>query len=300
MIQDIYKFKDRFLLYLSLERNYSDKTVYNYALDLGDFIDFLSKDAGINDISGVSPLVVRMYLSSLRRRNYSRRSISRRLAALRSFFRYLLQRDVINKSPMSAVRNPRIEKKLPLFLTEEQVEHLLSMDYGTDFKGLRDRAIIEVLYSTGARVSELVGISLYDIDISANTVRLMGKGRKERIAVLGSMARKAIDAYLPLRARLVSGDETALFVNKFGKRISVRSVETIVKQRLIQAGIWKKGLSVHSIRHSFATHLLNRGAGLRDVQEMLGHKNLITTQIYTHLTIDKMRQVYDAAHPHAH
>ncbi len=300
MIQDIHKFKDRFLLYLRLERNYSDKTVYNYSLDLGDFIDFLSDEVAIKDISDVSPLMLRMYLSSLRRRNYSRRSISRRLAALRSFFRYLVQRQLIDRNPMSAIKNPRIEKKLPLFLTEEQVEYLLSMDYGRDFKGLRDKAIMEVLYSTGARVSELVGISLYDIDMSSNTVRLMGKGRKERIAVLGSMARKAIDAYLPLRAGVVGRDETALFVNKFGKRISPRSVETIVKQRLIQAGMWKKGLSVHSIRHSFATHLLNRGAGLRDVQEMLGHKNLMTTQIYTHLTIDKMRQVYDAAHPHAH
>ncbi len=304
MSQDIIWWKDRFLLFLEIERNYSPQTVKNYAIDLQDYIDFLTDfNSSLLAVLQVPVIAVKAYLSHLRKKNYSRKTIARRLATLRSFYKYLLSRGVIESNPFSFVTNPKQEKKLPLFLTEDQVDLLLSLNYGEDFVGKRDKAIMEVLYSTGARVSELVGINIEDVDLKMGLVALFGKGRKQRMALLGRPALLALKDYLPFREKVVKDpnmlSQGALFINKSGTRLSARWVEEIVKRRLIQAGLWKRGLSVHSIRHSFATHLLNRGADLRVVQELLGHKNIMTTQIYTHLTIEKMRQIYDKSHPHA-
>ncbi len=300
MEKDLAWWKDRFLIYLRVERNYSPRTIVNYSIDIQDFLDFLSEN-GLS-LNGLlpSPVVVRSYLSSLRRRQVSPRTISRRLAGLRGFYRFLILKGQVEDNPFAMYPNPKQKRMLPQFLTEEQIDRLLGLRYSDDFQGKRDKAIIETLYSTGARVSELVGISMGDMDLQEGIVRLFGKGRKERIAVLGKYAQSAIGEYLGFREKIVQPGEEALFINKFGKRLSARSVENIVRIRLIQAGLYKSGLSVHSLRHSFATHLLNRGADLRTVQEMLGHKNISTTQIYTHLVVDKLREVYDRAHPHAY
>ncbi len=292
--------KDRFLLYLSRERNYSPQTIRSYSQDIGAFLEFLGEHRGGDFSPHLEPLHLRLFLSWLRKKGLSGSSISRRLSGLRAFYRFLQARGVVEDNPFADQPNPRQRRRLPSFLTEEQIDQLLNVDFGDDFAGRRDRAILETIYSTGCRVSELVGMSLGDLDLDSGVVRIFGKGRKERLALLGSWARKAIGDYLTVRGKVADLTEEALFVNRFGRRLSARSVENIVKERLIQAGLWRPGLSVHSLRHSFATHMLNRGADLRTVQELLGHKNISTTQIYTHLTVDRLREVYDNAHPHAH
>jgi len=298
--KDLGWWKDRFLSYLQIERNYSPRTICNYSIDIQQFIDFLSESQLSIDGLMPSSVVVKAYLSLLRRRGMSSRTIARRLAALRGFYNFLILKGQVKDNPFAMHPNPKERQKLPQFLTEEQIDRLLSIGYSNDFYGMRDKAIIETIYSTGARVSELVGISMDDLKLDEGLVRLFGKGRKERLAILGRYAQLAIKQYLRFRDDLADSNERALFVNRFGKRLSVRSVENIVRMRLIQSGLYKPGLSVHSLRHSFATHLLNRGADLRTVQEMLGHKNISTTQVYTHLTVDRLREVYDNAHPHAH
>jgi len=298
--KDFLWWKDRFLSYLQVERNYSSRTICNYSIDIQQFIDFLSESQLSIDGLMPSSLVVKAYLSLLRRKGMSPRTMARKLAALRGFYNFLILKGQVKDNPFAMHPNPKERRKLPQFLTEDQIDRLLSINYSNDFYGMRDKAIIETIYSTGARVSELVGISIEDLRLEEGLVTLFGKGRRERLAILGKYAQLAIKEYLRFRSALVDVNERALFVNKFGKRLSVRSVENIVKMRLIQSGLYKPGLSVHSLRHSFATHLLNRGADLRTVQEMLGHKNISTTQIYTHLTIDRLREVYDNAHPHAH
>ncbi len=300
MANELSWWKDRFLSYLRIEKNYSDRTIVSYSIDVQDFISFAEEFLHRSPEIEFPQVVIRAYLSFLRRKGLSSRTISRRLAGLRSFYRFLLARGVAKANPFSMYSNPKQKRPLPSFLTEEQVEKLLSQEFPSDFKGQRDKAIIETLYSTGARVSELVNISLEDLDLDEGLVRLFGKGRKERLAILGRYARRSIEAYLPFRNKVAKKGETALFLNRFGKRLSVRSIEEIVRKSLIRAGLYRPGLSVHTLRHSFATHLLNRGADLRSVQELLGHKNISTTQIYTHLTIDRLREVYDHAHPHAH
>ncbi len=300
MNKDFLWWKDRFLSYLQVERNYSSRTICNYSIDIQQFIDFLSESQLSIDGLMPSSLVVKAYLSLLRRKGMSPRTMARKLAALRGFYNFLILKGQVKDNPFAMHPNPKERRKLPQFLTEDQIDRLLSINYSNDFYGMRDKAIIETIYSTGARVSELVGISIEDLRLEEGLVTLFGKGRRERLAILGKYAQLAIKEYLRFRSALVDVNERALFVNKFGKRLSVRSVENIVKMRLIQSGLYKPGLSVHSLRHSFATHLLNRGADLRTVQEMLGHKNISTTQIYTHLTIDRLREVYDNAHPHAH
>ncbi len=291
--------------FLKSERNFSYHTVLAYLRDVRQFFSFLSSSLGksLDDVdieADVSIPYIRMFFSSLRRKGCCGRSIGRKLSSLRSFFRFLFSNGYISRDPVSLFKNPKVEKKLPVFLTEEQIERLLNLQYPNDFSGCRDRAIVEILYSTGLRVGELVSLNIDDLDLRAGMLRVIGKGRRERIAMVGRYAAKAVKEYLLFRERLAGDREPALFVNKFGKRLTARSVQNIIRKRMIEAGIWREGISVHTIRHSFATHLLNRGANLREVQELLGHKNLITTQIYTHLTVDKMRQVYDISHPHAH
>jgi site-specific recombinase XerD len=225
------------------------------------------------------------------------RSINRRLSALRSFFRFLTRDGYLKNNPILMLQSPKLDKHLPQFMTEEEVIKLIESALPKDEKdlmSLRDRAILETFYSTGMRISELVGLNVLDLDFIGGIAKVMGKGRKERVVPVGDIASRAIRKYLDKR----KGNEEAIFLNKSGRRITTRGVRGIVLKYIKKAGI-KQGVSPHTLRHSFATHLLNRGADLRTVQELLGHANLSTTQIYTHLTTEKLKNVYDKAHPHA-
>jgi len=287
------KYIGKFIRYLEIEKNYSPHTILNYRLDLEDFAKFLEPA----EIGKVDYLLLRKYLAVLREKNLSVRSVGRRLSALRSFFKFLTREGYLKTNPILMLLSPKLDKHLPQFLTEEETVKLIESAFAHDEKdemGLRDRAILETFYSTGMRISELVGLSKDDIDFISGAVKVFGKGRKERLVPIGDAAMEAIKKYLDMR----KADSEALFLNKNGKRITTRGVRNIVGKYIHAAGM-RQGVSPHTLRHSFATHILNRGADLRTVQELLGHANLSTTQIYTHLTTQKLKSVYDKAHPHA-
>lgn len=287
------KYIEKFVRYLEIEKNYSKYTVLNYKLDLGDFKNFLGEAA----LEKVDYLTLRKYLARLKEKNLGTRSIGRRLSTLRSFFRFLNRDGYLKINPILALSSPKLEKHLPQFMTEEEVAKLIDSAFAkneSDERSLRDRAILEAFYSTGMRISELVGLSLDDIDFIGGIVKVMGKGKKERLIPIGDTATRAIRKYLEKRKR----QNDAVFLNKSGRRITTRGVMDIVRKYIKIAGI-RQGVSAHTFRHSFATHLLNRGADLRTVQELLGHANLSTTQIYTHLTTERLKSVYDKAHPRA-
>jgi len=284
------RYIEKFIRYLEIEKNYSQHTILNYGLDLKDFKKFL----GDSSLENVDYLLLRKYLAVLKERNFKMRTVARRLSTLRSFFKFLTREGYLKTNPLISLSSPKQEKHLPLFLTEDEVTRLIEAAIPKDERGLRDRAILETFYSTGIRISELVGLDTQDIDFIGGIVKVMGKGKKERMAPIGDVAIKAIRAYLEKRKKQTD----ALFLNKSGRRITDRGVRDIVKKHLRLASI-KQGVSAHTLRHSFATHLLNRGADLRSVQELLGHVNLSTTQIYTHLTTDRLKSVYDKTHPRA-
>ncbi|MGA2774499.1 MAG: tyrosine recombinase XerC [Candidatus Omnitrophota bacterium] len=287
------KYIGKFIRYLEIEKNYSPHTILNYKLDLEDFSKFLSP----GDIQKVDYLLLRKYLAVLKEKNLSARSVGRRLSALRSFFKFLTREGYLKNNPILMLLSPKLDKHLPQFLTEEEVVKLIESAFAhgaADERGLRDRAILETFYSTGMRISELVSLSAEDIDFIGGTLKAFGKGRKERLVPIGDVAMNAIKKYLDTRKK----EDRALFLNKNGKRLTTRGVRNIVDKYIHLAGI-RQGISPHTLRHSFATHILNRGADLRTVQELLGHANLSTTQIYTHLTTAKLKSVYDKAHPHA-
>ena len=284
---------EKFLRYLEIEKNYSAHTLLNYKLDLEDFQRFL----GESEIKSVDYLFLRKYLFVLKEKNLSNRSIGRKLSTLRSFFKFLTREGYLKTNPITSLSSPKQEKRLPHFLTEEEVRHLIEAAFSKDEKdirGLRDRAVLETFYSTGIRISELVGLNREDLDFISGIAKVRGKGKKERIVPIGEAALRAISRYLESRKK----ESAVLFLNKSGNRISTRGVRDIVEKYIHRAGI-KQGISAHTLRHSFATHLLNRGADLRSVQELLGHANLSTTQIYTHLTTERLKSVYDKAHPRA-
>jgi len=287
------KYIDKFVRYMEIEKNYSAHTILNYKLDLQGFNKFI---AG-TDLEKIDYLNLRKYLAVLKEKNFSNRTVGRKLSSLRSFFRFLNREGYIKTNPILMLSSPKLEKHLPSFMTEEEVYKLIESAFGKtdkDLLGLRDRAILEVFYSSGLRISELVGLNLDDIDFISGILKIRGKGKKERIVPIGETALTTIKKYLDKRKKQVD----AVFLNNNSRRITTRGVRNIVIKYLHAAGI-KPGVSAHTFRHSFATHLLNRGADLRTVQELLGHANLSTTQIYTHLTTDKIKSVYDKAHPHA-
>jgi len=284
------RYIEKFVRYLEIEKNYSSHTILNYRLDLEDFAKFLGDLA----IESVDYLTLRKYLAVLKEKNLGVNTISRRLSTLRSFFKFLTREGYLKTNPITSISSPKKEKHLPMFLTEEEVTRLIEASLTKDERGLRDRAILELFYSTGMRISELVGLNIEDIDFIGGVAKVKGKGKKERIAPVGDTATSAIRAYLKMRKKQTE----ALFLNKSRRRITDRGVRDIVKKYIRLASI-KQGVSAHTLRHSFATHLLNRGADLRSVQELLGHANLSTTQIYTHLTTDRLKSVYDKAHPRA-
>lgn len=287
---------EKFLRYLEIEKNASSHTVLNYKLDLYDFKKFLQD----KPIEGVDYLTLRKYLVYLKEGNLTNRTISRRISCLRSFYRFLFREGLIKNNPVLMLSTPKQDKMLPIFLTEDEVTKLIEAPSSDSLSGLRDRAILETLYSTGMRVSELVSLDIDKIDFIGATVKVFGKGKKERMLPIGDTALEAINKYLKSRnAQKKAKKETRiLFLNKNNRRLSDRGVRKIVDKHIHTVSL-KSGVSPHTLRHSFATHLLDRGADLRSVQELLGHANLSTTQIYTHLTTDRLKSVYQKAHPRA-
>jgi tyrosine recombinase XerC len=287
------KYIEKFMRYLEIEKNYSPHTILNYRLDLEGFRKFIQD----TDIEKIDYLTLRKYLAELKEKNLGTRTVNRRLSGLRSFFRFLTREGYLKTNPILSISSPKIDKHLPSFLTEEEVSRLIESAFAKndqDAQGLRNRAILETFYSTGIRISELVGLAVEDIDFIGGIVKVKGKGKKERVVPIGEIAMGAIRKYLEKRKK----QSQALFLNKSGQRISARGVRNIVVKYIKTAGL-RQGVSAHTLRHSFATHLLNRGADLRTVQELLGHANLSSTQIYTHLTTEKLKSVYDKAHPRA-
>ena len=293
---------ERFLRYLQTERNASDLTVKSYREDLLSLTDFLSAEDGTpSRVADVTTFDLRDYVAALQEAGYARASISRRLASSRSFFRYAQREGLVEANPAKPLRNPRPDGKLPHFLSTAELAKLLSAPPSTDALGLRDRAILETMYSAGLRISETVAINDGDLDLNDELVRVRGKGRRERLAPLGSYARKALRKWFrqrKLASDEVSGLDAPVFVNKFGRRITTRSVARMLEKHLKAAGLDLR-TTPHSLRHSFATHLLDRGADIRSVQELLGHKSLVTTQIYTHVSTAGLKAIYEKAHPRA-
>ena len=311
----------QFLDYLRLEKHFSDYTVKSYGADLIQFGQFLTGEIGhvnadppLNVVFPetpqsldekqvkAEPLQVREFLAYLYAQNYTKSTTARKLATLRSFYKFLIRRNLVSVNPLSTIRTPKQEKRLPKCLDLEQVQKLLDAPGDADLLAARDKAMLEVLYSSGIRVSELVELEMADLDLTEGVLRVKGKGRKDRLTPIGSQAIKAVQRYFELRATDTksqqNGGSIRVFLNKHGEPLSTRSVRRKLDKYLVQAGL-DPGISPHTLRHSFATHLLNNGADLRSVQELLGHQSLSTTQIYTHLTTSRMKEVYDSAHPRA-
>jgi len=304
------KLLEQFLEHLRYERNVSAHTLRNYASDLEQFLDFLApldpatRKRNLPAVSQIDHLTIREWLGSLHAAQKSKSSIARKLAALRTFFQFLVREEVLELNPAKLVSTPRLEKKLPKYLSiEEAIRFIETPDEETDL-GKRDRAILELMYATGVRVAELTTMNLRDVDFHNRLVRVTGKRRKQRIVPFGDPAGAAIRNYLAVRDKFLCNapiskrEEEALFLNYQGTRITTRSVGRMVDKYIrICAGM--HNISPHALRHSFATHLLESGADLRDIQELLGHARLSTTQVYTHVSMEKLIEVYDKAHPKA-
>ncbi|ATB33965.1 site-specific tyrosine recombinase XerD [Melittangium boletus] len=288
---------DAFIAFIRAERGLSGKTVDAYAADLGVYFEDL-KRKGITDVARVTPEDILGHLTTLNTRKLSRRSQARHLAAIRGFHRFLVAEKFLEKDATEDLDTPRSARKLPIFLTIEEVEQLLAAPDERDAVGLRDKAMLEVLYATGLRVSELVGLGVNDIQLSAGYLVAKGKGSKERIVPVGSIAGEKVRAYLEGARRQLLGEREskALFVTPRGDGFTRQGFWKLLKRYALKAGI-RKPISPHKLRHSFATHLVERGADLRAVQAMLGHADLATTQIYTHVNSARLRAVYDSAHP---
>lgn len=295
---------DNFLRYLDAERNYSNKTILAYHTDLDEFISFVEGrfDSKTFDLAEISKNEIRAFLGQLSRKGIQKKSIARKLSAVKSFFRYLTKLQLIGSSPAKLIATPKYEKKVPSFFTQDQLSALFDLMDVTTPEGCRDKAILELFYSTGIRLSELVSLNQGDINFSNRTVSVFGKGSKQRIIPIGSQAVRSLEMYLSLRGSLPKtnpiADPKALFIVPSGKRITALAVQRRVKKYLMQVSDAKK-LSPHVLRHSFATHLLDNGADMLAVKELLGHENLSTTQIYTHVTMDRLKNAYKKAHPRA-
>lgn len=292
----------RFSSWLGVEKGYSPHTVDNYLRDLADFMSYIGNEIKVTDIDTYT---IRGYVYSLQTRVKSV-SVARKLSALRTFFRFLIREKVLEQDPVAGISRPKLARYMPVFLSVDEMFSLLEAPGAADAFATRDRAILEFLYSTGIRVAELVALNMESLDFETEMVRVRGKGGRERQVPVGSQAIRALGAYLPerdrlLAARLLKGKPVvreAVFLNGRATRLTTRSVERLVKNYALRAGI-ATPVTPHALRHSFATHLLEMGADLRSVQELLGHASLSTTQKYTHLNMDHLMEVYDRAHPKA-
>ncbi len=306
-----------FLDYLKFERHFSDYTVRSYGADLYQFGHFIAGQIGTSYSNAerigttdealdakfirCETMTIREFLAYLTAQNYTKSTTARKLATLRSFYKFLIRRGQLSVNPLSTIRTPKQERRLPKCLDLEQIQKLLEAPGEGDILCVRDKAMLEVLYSSGIRVSELVDLETQDIDLTEGVLRVTGKGRKERLTPIGSQAILALKRYFGVRQadpKMNTQYTHKVFLNKHGEPLSTRSVRRKLDKYLSIAGL-DPGISPHTLRHSFATHLLNNGADLRSVQELLGHQSLSTTQVYTHLTTKRMKEVYDSAHPRA-
>lgn len=283
----------KFLKYLKIEKNYSNLTIINYGKDLKIFLKFLEENK-INNYNQINYQLIRKFLEFLYDENYEKKTIARHISSLRSFFKYLLKENIIKENPMILISNPKLDKKLPKYLYYEQIEQILSIPDRSTPLGMRDLTILELLYSTGVRVSELVNIKIEDIDFNERTIKILGKGNKERIVLYSKVLSNYLKDYLEKR-NIFNPNHSYLFINKFGNKLTDRGVRLII-DNILKKGMVDFHINPHMIRHTFATHLLDNGADLKCVQELLGHKNLSTTQIYTHISDEHLRQVYLDTH----
>lgn len=295
---------EAFLRHLKLDRNYSPRTLASYEDDLRAFLAFLDTHHPGLAPAGADRRILRAFLRELLGMGYAKRSIARKLACLRSFFRYLIRKGELQASPMATISTPKLDRRLPHFLDEESMRRLMEQPDRSTPIGLRDRAVLELFYSTGIRLSELIGLTLPNVDLANGTIRVLGKGNKQRIVPFGRPARQALRDYLAVRgelARNASGGAApadTLFLTVTGKRMNPKGVNLLVGAYIGRVSeIQKK--SPHVLRHTFATHMLDRGADLQAVKELLGHESLSTTQIYTHVSVDRLKSIYSRAHPKA-
>ncbi len=291
-MQEVY---NKYVDYLEAERNVSAYTVRNYTGDLLEFFAFV-RDSGIDTLKNVTKLTLRSYLAYLMEKSYAKSSIARKLSAIRSFYRYLVREELLKTNPAATTVSPRLDRRLPAFLTVEDAKRLVESPDLAQPQGQRDRALLELLYASGLRVSELVNMNVEQLNLAANEIRVWGKGAKERVVLIGEPAAQALNAYIEKgRRELLGGKKnTALFVSRYGGRLPARTVQKILTK--YSRSIDKK-VHPHVLRHTFATHLLDGGADLKVVQELLGHADLSSTQIYTHVTQGRARKIYLAAHP---
>jgi integrase/recombinase XerC len=289
----------QFLEYLEVERNYSPNTITSYETDLTELLGFLRSE-GITDVRDIHKETLRAFLGSLIDQGFSNRSAARKIASLRSFFKYLRRQKLVEGNPALVLITPRTDKHLPTFLDEQTAEALMNAPDKKSANGKRDTAILELFYSTGIRLSELIGLNINDIQPAERVIKVFGKGRKQRILPVGEKALQAIEEYLATRIDLhgKSSSTVPLFLTVGGKRMYPQAVGMLVRKYIRQVSEVEKQ-SPHVLRHSFATHLLNRGADLRAVKELLGHESLSTTQVYTHVSAARMKKVYERAHPKA-
>jgi len=302
----------QFVDFLSLEKGYAANTCRAYSRDLEDFLQYFMNNRALpmtmegdgreldaTDIEAVSSLVIRGYLGHLHKQKIQKTSIARKISSIRTFFKFLEKHGVISKNPAESVLTPKQDKPVPAYLTVDQVFRLLDSIDTKTLAGKRNRAILETMYSAGIRVSELVGLDVPDVDFSGKSIRVLGKGNKERLVPIGQPALSAMQTYreaLHLQNKLTNGDQGPLFLNKNLGRLTTRSVARLLSKAALEAGL-SVPVSPHDLRHSFATHMLDAGLDLRMVQELLGHQQLSTTQKYTHVSIDRLMAAYDSAHP---
>jgi tyrosine recombinase XerC len=295
-VTDLKELVTRYITHLA-RRNLSPHTVKSYSTDLQQFADYMTQSLGLDDANQIDRRAMRSYLSTSLGYGYSRSSVARKLSSINSFFKFLCAHQFLRWNPTAGLPIPRSKKDLPSFLERSQVDQLVQLPGKKLLPELRDTAVLELLYSTGIRASELVGLNLEDLDFHSDTIRVRGKGRRDRIIPFGRPARKALSRYLERRSNS-RRDDKAVFLNSRLTRLSTRGLRRIVKKYLTMVATTKKR-SPHVLRHTFATHLLDEGADLRAVQELLGHRSLATTQIYTHVTVKRLKEIYDRAHPRA-
>jgi len=284
--------REDFLGWIEKEKHYSDHTIKSYSTDLGQFFEYCTDRLDGKPLAALTHADVRDFLGALLRYGYGKRSSARKLSSVKTFLRFLVRQGILAANPATAVKGPRGEQRLPGFLTQYQVREALEIK-GNEEVVVRERAILETLYGSGLRAAELVGMNVADIDFVAETIRVRGKGGKERIVPLGRAEKQALDEWLAVRSHK---EASPVFTNNHGGRLTTRSIQNIVRKALSRVAD-ATATNPHSLRHAFATHLLERGADLRAVQELLGHASLSTTQIYSHVTVERLKQVYNRAHP---
>jgi integrase/recombinase XerC len=288
---------DKYIAFLEAEKNASKYTVRNYTSDLLEFFDFVTGQ-GVESLKDVNKQTLRAYIAHLMEQGKAKSSIARKLSAIRSFYRYLMREEVISASPVATTVSPKLDKRLPSFLTVDEAKRLVESPDISQPQGQRDRALLELLYASGLRVSELVGMNVEQINLATNEIRVWGKGSKERVVLIGTPAANALSVYMSDGRPCLLGmkKNNALFVNRYGGRLAARRVQKILQK---YARTINKKVHPHVLRHTFATHLLDGGADLKVVQELLGHADLSSTQIYTHVTQSRARRIYLSAHPMA-